>query len=161
MTAAALPPDRALAAFQGIGQVEQRAPNRVEVRIEPRDLRRALEAALRSVPCDRFMQLAAADGPDTIELRYNLTGPHRAVVTLVTKVPRGQPRIASVHDIAPPAGLYERQVHDLFGVDFEGHPGLARLVLNEGWPEGEFPLRKDWKKDPDHDYGGVPAGVRH
>jgi NADH:ubiquinone oxidoreductase subunit C len=72
---------------------------------------------------------------------------------------RQDPAIPSAHDLLPPAGIYERQVHDLFGIRFEGHPDLRRLILNEDWPADEFPLRKDWKMDPNKSYGGPPPEV--
>jgi NADH:ubiquinone oxidoreductase subunit C len=64
----------------------------------------------------------------------------------------------TVSDLLPPAGIYERQIHDLFGITFEGHPGLKKLMLNEDWPENEHPLRKDWKPNPDVFYGGIKRG---
>jgi NADH-quinone oxidoreductase subunit C len=41
--------------------------------------------------------------------------------------------------------FYEREVYDLLGVKFRGHPNLRRLVLSEDWPEDAHPLRKDFK----------------
>ncbi|MEA1962083.1 MAG: NADH-quinone oxidoreductase subunit C [Bacillota bacterium] len=44
----------------------------------------------------------------------------------------------------PAAYLYEREIHDLFGLVPSGHPDPKRLVWHENWPEGVFPLRKDF-----------------
>jgi NADH-quinone oxidoreductase subunit C len=35
----------------------------------------------------------------------------------------------------------------MFGIEFKGHPNLAKLELPEDWPEGQYPLRKDWKPE--------------
>lgn len=48
----------------------------------------------------------------------------------------------SIVDIFPSALIYEREVYDLLGIKFEGHPNLKRLLLPEDTPEGFHPLRK-------------------
>jgi NADH-quinone oxidoreductase subunit C len=53
-----------------------------------------------------------------------------------------EPSVDSITSIWPSANFYEREVWDLFGVRFNGHPGLRRIMLPEEW-EGH-PLRKDY-----------------
>lgn len=53
-----------------------------------------------------------------------------------------QPIIASVHDLFGPANWDEREVFDLFGIDFEGHPDLVRILLPDDWKG--HPLRRDF-----------------
>lgn len=65
-------------------------------------------------------------------------------LTLVTKVPPGELTFPAVTPVAPAAHWYEREVRDLLGLVPDGHPDSRRLVLREGWPEGVFPLRKDF-----------------
>jgi Ni,Fe-hydrogenase III component G len=40
------------------------------------------------------------------------------------------------------AEFIEREMHDLLGIDFPGHPNLVRLILPEDWPDGVYPLRR-------------------
>jgi NADH-quinone oxidoreductase subunit C len=61
---------------------------------------------------------------------------------LKVRLPGDSPRIASVVPVWPGANAFEREVYDLFGVYFEGHPYLRRILMPEEW-EG-YPLRKDY-----------------
>jgi NADH-quinone oxidoreductase subunit C len=61
---------------------------------------------------------------------------------LKVRLPGDNPRIDSVVPIWPGANAFEREVFDLFGIQFDGHPFLRRLMLPEEW-EG-YPLRKDY-----------------
>jgi NADH-quinone oxidoreductase subunit C len=144
MTApAGLAPDRVAAALAPLGEVASASATRHSVLVEEAKVRAAIPYAFGALGLDRFVQLAALDTGDAIELRYVLSGPHGALVTLRTRLGRDRPRTASVHDLLPPAALYERQVHDLFGVEFAGHPRLDRLLLADDFPAGVFPLRKE------------------
>ena len=58
------------------------------------------------------------------------------------QVPESDPTIASLYSIYPGADALEREVYDLLGVAFEGHPDLSRIMMPEHW-EGH-PLRKDY-----------------
>jgi NADH-quinone oxidoreductase subunit C len=63
-------------------------------------------------------------------------------VRLKVKLNGGDPRVESVTAEFPNANYYEREVFDLFGIHFEGHPYLRRIMMPENW-EGH-PLRKDY-----------------
>jgi NADH:ubiquinone oxidoreductase subunit D/NADH:ubiquinone oxidoreductase subunit C len=96
---------------------------------------------------DFLTHLSASDYPDRIEVVYNLysTGPDVQGPGIPFKVrlpDRANPRVQSVASIWPSANVQEREVWDMFGVRFEGHPDLRRILMWEGF-EGH-PLRKDW-----------------
>jgi NADH-quinone oxidoreductase subunit C len=63
-------------------------------------------------------------------------------VRLKVRLDGGSPAVDSVTSIWPAANYFEREVYDLFGVRFTGHPYLRRLLMPEDW-EGH-PLRKDY-----------------
>jgi NADH-quinone oxidoreductase subunit C len=65
-----------------------------------------------------------------------------ARLRLKVRVPEEDPNIDSVVPVWPAANAFEREVFDLFGLRFEGHPYLRRIVMPEDW-EG-YPLRKDY-----------------
>ncbi|MHB1740310.1 MAG: hydrogenase large subunit [Actinomycetes bacterium] len=58
-------------------------------------------------------------------------------------LPGTDPRIPSLAGISFPAGRFERELHDLFGIIPEGHPLPRRLVRHPHWPAGWYPMRHD------------------
>jgi len=98
---------------------------------------------------DRDTGISAITGLDMgerIGLLYHFRV-NRHIVTLITDVSKEIPKIRSITDLVPGANFHEREVSDLFGVTFEGHPSPGRLVLPETWPLELYPLRKDAKID--------------
>lgn len=61
---------------------------------------------------------------------------------LKCRLPEVNPRILTVNDLWPTANWHEREVYDMMGIVFEGHPDLRRILMWEGYPY--FPLRKDF-----------------
>lgn len=104
-----------------------------------------LEAAreLLRLGFDRLGMVTAVDRGEFFVVVYRLHSRSMSVaVFMKAKVPRDDPRIASVVDIWPAANWQEREVYDLFGIEFEGHPDMRRIMLP---PEFEgHPLRKDY-----------------
>ncbi|MEM3615107.1 MAG: NADH-quinone oxidoreductase subunit C [Candidatus Methanomethylicia archaeon] len=93
-----------------------------------------------------IVAITGIDLGDSIELIYHLSPlDRRVLINVRVKVSRDDPHIKSIVSLIPGAILYEREVHDLLGVVFDGHPNLERLILPDDWPEGVYPLRKDFK----------------
>lgn len=94
----------------------------------------------------------AVDWPkeEKIQLVYHLysySGRHQIV--LKVDLPRDNPKIATVENVWKIANWFEREIFDLFGVIFEGHSDLRRILLPEDW-EG-YPLRKDYIEQEEYD----------
>ncbi len=66
---------------------------------------------------------------------------HRRRLRLLVGVPGDDPVVPSLVPVYPSANFYEREVYDLMGIHFDGHPDLTRILLPDDW-EGH-PLRKD------------------
>lgn len=65
----------------------------------------------------------------------------RERIRLRTQVPESDPTLPSLFDVHPGTEAMEREVFDLFGIRFEGHPDLTRILMPEDWVG--HPLRKD------------------
>ena len=68
---------------------------------------------------------------------------HRRNLRVKAEVPVDDLRVPSVQPLWATANWLEREVFDLFGIDFEGHPDLRRILMPENYAEGH-PLRKDF-----------------
>lgn len=117
------------------------------------------------IPSEKFLATAKnlKEGTDTaFDYLFNLTGvdmtkylmvvyhlkstkQNHSVVLKVRTADRENPVIGSVSDIWRAAGFYEREVYDLLGIRFTGHPDLRRIFLEESWIG--HPLRKDYKDE--------------
>ena len=94
--------------------------------------------------CDYLTNITAVDYYDYFEVIYQLTSiKHNHSLVLKTRCyGRDNPTLPSVVRLWRGADFQEREIHDLMGVSFEGHPNLKPIVLWEGFKE--HPLRKDY-----------------
>lgn len=93
----------------------------------------------------QHMSRALPDGvvPERFEVVANLLDiGHRRRIRLRVQVPESDPVVASLFDLHPGTEPYERETWDMFGIAFDGHPDLTRILMPEGW-DGH-PLRKDY-----------------
>ncbi len=82
-------------------------------------------------------------GPERFEVVVNLVSlEHRQRVRLRVQVPESDPVVPTLFDLYPGTENMEREAFDLFGLRFEGHPDLTRILMPDEW-EGH-PLRKDY-----------------
>jgi len=96
---------------------------------------------------DYLSSLTSTDYKEYFELIYHLTSlKHNHSLVLKTRCQdRDKPEVASVTPIWRGADLQEREIYDLFGIVFSGHPNPKRLFLWEGFKG--YPLRKDYTND--------------
>jgi NADH-quinone oxidoreductase subunit D len=123
---------------------------------------RGANQGIYAIPHERFVpllrelfikghgRLATVTGIDVhggTELLYHLCfDPPGFTATLKVLVSRETDTMESVTPWLPGAEFIEREIHDLLGVDFPGHPRMRRLILSDDWPEGVYPLRRGFKK---------------
>ena len=108
--------------------------------------------ALRDAPNLRYNYMAdltAVDWPEReprFDVVYNLLSLEtHAVIRLKVRVgdeDTPEPEVPTVTGVWPAANFYEREVYDLFGIRFSGHPNLTRILMPDDW--AGHPLRKDY-----------------
>jgi len=99
-----------------------------------------------SLEFDYLFCLTAVDWKTHFTMVYHLTSTiHRHHVVVKVKLDRNNPEIETVSGIWRTAEMLEREVYDLFGIQFLNHPDLRRLIMPDDW--NGWPLRKDYE-DP-------------
>ncbi len=116
--------------------------------VDRSDIREAC-ALLRDDPACPFNFLSDVTCVDwypsepRFEVVYHLLSiPKKERVRLKVRLNSSSPSVDSITSVWPGANFFEREVYDLFGVRFAGHPHLRRIMMPEDW-EGH-PLRKDY-----------------
>jgi NADH:ubiquinone oxidoreductase subunit C len=121
----------------------------VTVNIEPAEWL-SLASKLRHEPSLKFdylFCLTCVDWKTHMTMVYHLDSTEfRHVLVVKAKVDRNKPEIETVSQIWRTAEFHEREVYEMFGVNFLHHPDLRLLILPDGW-EGKNPMRKDFE-DP-------------
>ena len=88
--------------------------------------------------------ISSLDLGDQLEALYHLSDA-RTMLTVRSQVPKQEPVIPTLTPVLPGAVLYERELQDLMGFRVKDHPDPRRFNLPEDWPDGVYPLRKDFK----------------
>ena len=96
---------------------------------------------------DHLTDICSVDYPEDqlrFEVVYHLQSlSHRRRIRLKARITEENPSIASVTGIWKGAEFLEREVYDMMGIRFVGHPDLRRILMPEDYAEG-YPLRKDF-----------------
>ncbi len=96
---------------------------------------------------DYLFCLTCIDWKTHLTMVYHLSSTrYRHTIVIKSKLDAGKPEIESVSHTWKTAEFHEREVYEMFGVNFLNHPDLRLLILPDGW-EGKNPMRKDFE-DP-------------
>lgn len=122
---------------------EEKSPHRIYIGVKPEDIPELVKYVFKDMQC-RFATASGIDTPKGLEILYHFsddkTGKMLSLRTLIED--KKQPSIQSITPIIRGAEWIEREMWELLGINFVGHPNLKHLLLIDEWPEGEFPLRK-------------------
>jgi NADH-quinone oxidoreductase subunit C len=124
--------------------IEQKASNRIFLLCEAQNNYDVNKFLFEDVEA-RFVIATGIDGEGCFEVLYHYSYDQTGCMITVKAFirDREQPKIQSIAPFLPGAEWIEREIHDLFGIEFPGHPDMRRLILADDWPDGVYPLRKD------------------
>jgi len=113
---------------------------------DPAGIRHVFGWAKEEWPDIHLSTISGLDDGDAMEVIYHFVL-DQVLVNMKVRVDREHPEVHSISDMIPAADSYERELHDLLGVEFTGRTSTPRLVLPDEWEDGVYPLRKERKED--------------
>ncbi|MDP3791733.1 MAG: NADH-quinone oxidoreductase subunit C [Candidatus Omnitrophota bacterium] len=132
-------------AFLG-DKVKVQRERRIFADVPAANFRDVLDYAVKELDFEFLCTMTGSDEGDNLGFMYHLARQDGGMLSLKITVPKGKGSIKTITDCFKGADIYEREVIDLLGAKVEGLPEGKRYPLPDDWPEGEYPLRKDWKK---------------
>ncbi len=121
----------------------EHSPRRIYATIRSGDIKEASRILFRDLGF-RFSIATGIDTPGSIEITYHFSADQTGqfISLRVHLEDKDEPEVDSISGIIRGAEWIEREIWELLGVNFRGHPDLRRLLLAEDWPEGVYPLRR-------------------
>ncbi|OGX00548.1 MAG: hypothetical protein A3I73_04320 [Omnitrophica bacterium RIFCSPLOWO2_02_FULL_45_16] len=94
----------------------------------------------------RFNTASGVDDFDALEILYHFSHDRSGIVISLRAMikDRQDPHIDTITTITRSAWWIERELHELFGIEFNGNSDLRPLLLPDDWPKGVYPMRKDF-----------------
>ncbi len=92
----------------------------------------------------RAHHVVGVDDGEYLGFVYLFSNSEHIILALKEKAPRSAPVISSMNGLYPSLLIHELELVDLFGAQIEGLPDAPGYPLPDGWPQGSYPLRKDW-----------------
>lgn len=142
--------------YKGVCEIQQHSEKRVYIRVPRENLKDAAQVLFREMGA-KFSIATGIDVRDGFEVLYHFTfNRHGFICTIRTLAPRHDPVLDSLVPIIPGTIWIEREIHDILGVRFQGHPNLKRLVKAEFVDEDEYPFRRDFDIKKFKEKHGLP-----
>jgi Ni,Fe-hydrogenase III component G len=132
-----------------VAGVYEKSAKRVYVEIKPSVIVGMAQFIFKEIGA-RFIIASGVDARNHMEILYHFAEEDiDLLISLRVHLPKTKLEIDSLTPVFTAAQWIEREMHELLGINFLGHPELKPLLLPEDWPEGVYPLRKDYKEwDP-------------
>lgn len=124
----------------------EKSDNRLYLEVKPESLVTVASYIFRDLKA-RFQTASGVDTRTHTEVLYHFSIEDLGyLISVRVKLDRENPEVDSLSNIFIGAEWIEREIYELLGVDFKGHPDLRRLLLSDLWPGGVYPLKADYKE---------------
>jgi Ni,Fe-hydrogenase III component G len=127
------------------GKIRTPRVRRVFADVAIQDLGAVFDYVVRDLRFSMLCTITGLDQGDKLGVIYHLARESGVTLNLCSAVPKDDPILQTVTGYFPAAELYEREMADLLGMKVQGLPQGPRYPLPDDWPQGQYPLRKDWK----------------
>ncbi|MCD6399520.1 NADH-quinone oxidoreductase subunit C [candidate division WOR-3 bacterium] len=121
---------------------------RIYITVDKKDLKKAVKIVFKNMGA-RYVIVTGVDNFNKFELLYHFSFDKEGGIITSFRVflDKEKAEIETLSDLIPGIAWIEREIWELLGINFAGHPNLTHLLLREDWPEGLYPLRKEVKED--------------
>jgi Ni,Fe-hydrogenase III component G len=130
------------------GKVSSKRPRRIFAEAPYDKFTQVFEYTVDELQFSILCAITGLDEAATFAAIYHLARTDGTILNLKVSIPKEKAVLKSVSERFPAADIYEREIADLLGVKIEGLKPGKRYPLPDDWPEGQHPLRKDWKGEP-------------
>jgi Ni,Fe-hydrogenase III component G len=126
-------------------EISIKNPKRIIITIRPEAVINTA-AYLYNTEGFRFIIASALQTRRGFEIHYHFSrDPIGLVLNIHVILDRDDPQIESLSNMFNASNWIEREMHELFGINFLNHPNQEKLISEGNWAEGVYPLRKDYK----------------
>ena len=126
--------------------VSKRSNKRAYIDIYPKDIKAFVRYIFKDLSF-RFDTASGVDDFDALEILYHFSHDQSGVTISLRAILKDKqdPHIDTITDITRSAWWIERELHELFGIEFNGNSDSRPLLLPDDWPKGVYPLKKNFQ----------------
>jgi Ni,Fe-hydrogenase III component G len=123
-----------------------KSPKRVYIEIKPESIRSVAGYVFKDLKA-RFNTATGVDVRQHMEILYHFTFEELdLIISFRVKLQKSNLEIESITPLFEAANWVEREIREILGINFKGHPDPRRLLLPDEWPDGVYPMRRDYKE---------------
>ena len=126
--------------------VNKRSEKRAYIDIYPKDVAEFARHIFKDLAF-RFNTASGVDDLDALEILYHFSHDPSGITISLRAILKDKqdPHIDTITNITKSAWWIERELRELFGIEFDGNSDMRPLLLPDDWPKGVYPLRKDFQ----------------
>lgn len=121
---------------------QEPSTKRIFFNLDKKEIFEAVKILFRELGL-RFITASAVDTPERFEILYHFSNDPAGEIYSVRILleDKNKPEVQAITPLFAGAEWIEREIWEMFGINFVGHPNLKKLLLSEDWPENEYPMR--------------------
>jgi Ni,Fe-hydrogenase III component G len=123
---------------------EEKSARRIYFTVDKKDIFQTAQFLFKELNL-RFATASGMETPQGFEILYHFSDDSCGIIYSARVILEGgkNQQVQSISPIFPGAEWIEREMWEMLGINFTGHPNLKRLLLAEDWPDGQYPLRQN------------------